>query len=65
MLSKYKKVRVFNLSEYSVEKAAEHGVHADGGILTAKMAFFVTLFFSVSWASPRLSSRRYREPLDC
>jgi hypothetical protein len=40
-------------------KCAQHGVHADGWILTAKLAFFVTLDFVRFAGESRPSSRRY------
>jgi hypothetical protein len=38
--------------------AAQHGVHADGWILTAKLAFFVALGFVRFVGESRPSSRR-------
>ena len=39
-------------------KTAQHSVHADGWILTAKMALFVTLGFVRFVGESRPSSRR-------
>ena len=58
MLSKYKKVMVFNLNASAIEKAAQHGVHADCWILTAKLALFVALGFDRFVSESRPSSRR-------
>jgi hypothetical protein len=69
----------FKIDRYALANAAQHSVHADpaplrlagqaGWILTAKLAFFVTLSFVRFVGKSRPSSRRYplqgrcREPL--
>jgi len=45
------------------QNAAQHGVHADGWILTAKMAFIVALSYFRFVGVSRPSSRRY--PANC
>jgi hypothetical protein len=40
------------------QKSAQHGVHADGWILTAKRSFFVALDFDRFMGESRPASRR-------
>ena len=40
------------------KKAAQHGMHADGWILTAKLAFFVALGFVRFVSESRPASRK-------
>jgi hypothetical protein len=43
---------------YEFKKTAQHGVHADGWILTAKLALFVALGYLRFVSESRPASRR-------
>ena len=51
------------LLSYPLHNSAQHGVHADGWIHTAKLVFFVDLDFVRFVGESRPSSRRYPAPL--